>query len=305
MSRGPLPLRGIAYVGERIRVGKFRAHPTDELFTNSGPTRACLLVFPRTAVRIRHAGKPSVVADPTRVMFYNAGQEYTRAAISPIGDSCDWLAFDEADVAEAIARFDPSAADRPLAPFARTHGPSDPHTYALQRLVHENASSGAPDALFVEEAALSVLARVVRNAHAHAVETRPATPSRARHARLANAARERLALEFTGRVSVVQLARALEVSVFHLCRVFRRETGHSIHAYVTALRLHHALERLSDGADLTTLGLELGFASHSHFSTSFRRMFGLPPSKASKILKARSLRDVTRSRPCGGSFSRS
>ena len=44
-----------------------------------------------------------------------------------------------------------------------------------------------------------------------------------------------------------------------------------------------ALERLAVGADdLTTLALELGFSSHSHFTDAFRREFGRPPSAARK-----------------------
>jgi AraC-like DNA-binding protein len=288
-----------------VRVGKFRARPTDALFANSGPTRACLIVFPRTSVRIRHAGRPSVVADPTRVIFYNAGQEYTRAPVSPLGDLCDWLAFDEADVADALAPFDPGAHDRIDAPFVLTHGPGDPETYLLQRRVFVHASSGAPDALIVEEASLRVLARVVANAHATKGEARPPTPVRARHAALANALRERLGLRFTERVALGALARAFGVSAFHLCRVFRRETGHTIHGYLTALRLHHALERVACGADLSALALDLGFASHSHFTCAFRRTFGAPPSQARKILTARGRAGVAASSPCEGRSSRS
>jgi AraC-like DNA-binding protein len=39
------------------------------------------------------------------------------------------------------------------------------------------------------------------------------------------------------------------------------------------------MERLAEGAsDLTAVALGLGFASHSHFSSAFRREFALPPS---------------------------
>ncbi len=37
----------------------------------------------------------------------------------------------------------------------------------------------------------------------------------------------------------------------------------------------HAAGALSDGADLTTAASEAGFASPSHFSDTFRTMFGL------------------------------
>ena len=84
---------------------------------------------------------------------------------------------------------------------------------------------------------------------------------------------------FAEPLSLHELAARLSVSPFHLARVFRRRTWYSLHAYRTQLRLRLALERLpeSRGA-LTSLAFELGFASHSHFTDTFRREFGVPPS---------------------------
>ena len=67
-------------------------------------------------------------------------------------------------------------------------------------------------------------------------------------------------------------------SPFHLARVFRRESGLTIHAYVHQLRLRTALERVMDREDLSRVAVDLGYATHSHFTASFRRSFGVPPS---------------------------
>jgi methylphosphotriester-DNA--protein-cysteine methyltransferase len=37
----------------------------------------------------------------------------------------------------------------------------------------------------------------------------------------------------------------------------------------------HVMQRVSDGYDLTGASIEAGFASPSHFSDAFNRMFGL------------------------------
>jgi AraC-like DNA-binding protein len=61
--------------------------------------------------------------------------------------------------------------------------------------------------------------------------------------------------------------------------VFRAETGFSVDRYHRALRLRAALERLpAHGGRLSALALDLGFSSHSHFSDTFRREFGVAPS---------------------------
>jgi AraC family transcriptional regulator len=48
---------------------------------------------------------------------------------------------------------------------------------------------------------------------------------------------------------------------------------------VTQLRLARALAELPHTDDLTTLALDVGFSSHSHFSAAFRRAFGMTPSQ--------------------------
>jgi AraC-like DNA-binding protein len=80
------------------------------------------------------------------------------------------------------------------------------------------------------------------------------------------------------------VARALHVSTFHLCRIFKEETGVPIHRYLNRLRLREAMGSLAAGAvDLTDLALSLGFASHSHFSNAFRKEFGMSPRDVRRL----------------------
>lgn len=104
--------------------------------------------------------------------------------------------------------------------------------------------------------------------------------TRRRHRELAQQILLLLRHRYTERLPLQEIAAGLNVSPGFLCRVFRRETGDTIHSHLTALRLSRALELLAgrEGEDLTRLGLELGFASHSHFTSAFRRRFGVPPS---------------------------
>jgi AraC-like DNA-binding protein len=87
------------------------------------------------------------------------------------------------------------------------------------------------------------------------------------------------------RHSLTALATALGVSPFYLSHVFRSETGTSIHQYLLEVRLAVAHERLAEGVtSLSALALELGFATHSHFTTAFRRRFGVTPREARSVL---------------------
>ncbi|WP_374438413.1 helix-turn-helix domain-containing protein [Inhella sp.] len=115
---------------------------------------------------------------------------------------------------------------------------------------------------------------------ADAGPARPAgpTPSPAWR-RLARALEERLATGFDEVLSLEHLARDCGTSPFHASRVYRCITGSSLHRQLNRLRLREALFRLPDmRGRLTELALELGFSSHSHFSSAFRAEYGQAPS---------------------------
>ena len=263
-----------------VRVGRWRCPAENPIFVDSGPTPAALFVFPREGVWIQHAGGDPFVADANTVTYYNKGQEYTRQKLSRRGDHCEWFAVAPGAIAETLSEHEPAAIDRPHTPFRFTHGPSDPESYLRQRRVFQHVSREAqPDHLFVEEAVLSSLGEVTRLAYARQGVSRTSRGRSRRDVDLVQAAREVIAQRFKENISLSEIAREVESSVFHLARVFKARTGLSLHAYRNQLRLRAALEKLAErGIDLTDIALDLGFSSHSHFTESFRRNFGRTPS---------------------------
>ena len=86
---------------------------------------------------------------------------------------------------------------------------------------------------------------------------------------------------FAQPLRLTDVARVAGCSVWHVSKQFRRATGVTIHAWLTRLRLRHALEALHDGAcDLTRVALDVGFSSHSHFAAAFGAEFGMTPAAA-------------------------
>ena len=136
------------------------------------------------------------------------------------------------------------------------------------------------DTLQVDELAMALLSRLVEEGpwdkKTRQLAARAST-ERA-HRDWAVHAQEALNRRFREPTSLDELAREVHCSPYHLARVFRRETGRTIHAYLVQLRLREALERLDRATDLTQLALSLGFASHSHFTDAFRGTYGVSPS---------------------------
>ncbi len=258
-----------------VTVGSFHCRRDDPEFPAAGPIRGTTFVFPRRAVRIIQEHRPPVVADPTAVVYYTQRQSSIRAPIDPEGDRSDWFEVAGDAAVEAVRRVDPAAAESDR-PFRLAAGPSRPELYLAQRLLVRTLERGvACEPLWVEETVLDLLARAVEDASRRRRHRRP----NARQRDLVEAARSSIATHFHRRLTLTDLAGSLGASPFHLSRSFSRWTGMGLHAYLTQLRLRAALELVvQPGADLMTIAFQLGFASHSHFTASFRRAFGLPPS---------------------------
>ena len=80
------------------------------------------------------------------------------------------------------------------------------------------------------------------------------------------------------RWTLAEIAAEVGCSPVYLTQVFRQVEGVPLYRYQLRLRLARALDLLGDYDDLTELGLELGFSSHSHFSAAFRELYGRSPS---------------------------
>ncbi len=114
---------------------------------------------------------------------------------------------------------------------------------------------------------------------------RPGTRRRRDYAR---EARLLLQQRFRERLRVEDVARALYVSTYHLCRLFKEETGVSMHRYLNQLRLQYALQTLVRGeAELSELAQEIGFSCQSHFTRAFRKEFGISPGKVRRLAQGR------------------
>jgi AraC-like DNA-binding protein len=87
-----------------------------------------------------------------------------------------------------------------------------------------------------------------------------------------------LSSDLMRRWTLAEIAGELRVSPVYVTQVFQQEEGLPLYQYQLRLRLACALDLLARYDDLTTLALDLGFSSHSHFTVTFRRVYGCSPS---------------------------
>ena len=79
-------------------------------------------------------------------------------------------------------------------------------------------------------------------------------------------------------LSLSCIARRVGVSPIYLTQSFTRSEGMPLYRYQMRLRLSRALFELPRCDNLIELALDLGFSSHSHFTSTFRSVFATTPS---------------------------
>jgi AraC-like DNA-binding protein len=280
------PYERILWSNASMTLGSFDASPDSDGFETAGQigTRPAI-AFSRSAVGITHARRESVVSDGTVAVLHNPGWPYRRFRVDARGDHCEWLSVDP----EALLSVNPRLGRDPRRPFQSSTALLPRRAAALVRLVARHLRDARPhDELWVEETLLEVLGLLAPE------ETRIPTRGSVRHDRVARRVREALSSRPHEEWTVAAIAREAGASPFHVCRLFRRRTGWTLHGYLTEQRLRAALNRMTEAGaparDLRELAAALGFSSHSHFTERFRRAFGVAPSR----LRARATREAVR-----------
>lgn len=78
-------------------------------------------------------------------------------------------------------------------------------------------------------------------------------------------------------VSIDELAKTFYISKYHMMRLFRQETGTTIHGYLTDKRLLRARDRIRQGMPATEACFQSGFQSYSAFLRAYSKFFGVTP----------------------------
>lgn len=260
------PFDRVWYESKSIVIGEFICPADDPRFTDTGPIENHVLVVASRPVEIHFSRARSVVADRTRVLFYNRGTRYRREALNDMGDHCLWFAFDD-DLLARLCR----------APPERPYGKSTERlplcAFLDIRSLYARLATGGASSLEVEEAAFAMLAKLLPASEGDAGSVT------ARQQRTVTAAEAYLAEHYMDAVRLEEVAEAAACSPFHLSRLFRRLRGTGLHQHLSELRLRDAVDRIHGGGDsLTDIALNLGYSSLSHFSKHFSDTVGISPS---------------------------
>ena len=234
-------------------------------------TTTTQLVFPYRGVYVRHVGNDQAVGEANQVLFFNAFEGYRISHPVPGGDASLTLVISEAMLRElAPAGF---LDDSTTLTFRRQRLRIDARTQALVALLRHSLRQNVAEPLEAETLTLTLVQRALGPRTTHA-----AGASLGRQ-RLVDRVKLVLVSDLARRWTLAEIAAEVRGSPVYLTQVFQQVEGLPLYRYQLRLRLARALDLLAQYDDLTDLGLELGFSSHSHFSAAFREAYGRSPSE--------------------------
>lgn len=86
-------------------------------------------------------------------------------------------------------------------------------------------------------------------------------------------------------LSLNTLAKHCYITKYHLCRLFKDETGFTIGEYIVRQRVFRAAALLRAGESVQEAGAAVGFRNYSHFTRMFSRLMGTSPGRYQKKFK--------------------
>ncbi len=100
-------------------------------------------------------------------------------------------------------------------------------------------------------------------------------------------ARQYIESHKTEPVSLGQVARAVNMSTFYFCKMFKRFTGMNFTEYLSRVRLEKAKNLLLNrNLNVSEIAYEVGFQSLTHFNRVFKKFVGQSPTEFRRRLPA-------------------
>jgi AraC-like DNA-binding protein len=225
---------------------------------------------------LRHRGT-SHTAPAGSVLLINPGEWHVNHAQGPAGYAYFTLYPTITLLREFVGKVTGSDGDAPLfasSPVVYNAPPLRQALLALHRSVENRASALEKEARFLDCTAQLLCA------HTTTTPVDLSSPSPDAGPRPVRVVRDFLEAAAPDRnVSLSELAALVDLSPFHLLRLFRDQVGLPPHEYVTHLRVARARDLLRAGCPLAQVAAAVGFADQSHLNRHFRRIVGVTPGR--------------------------
>jgi AraC family transcriptional regulator len=143
--------------------------------------------------------------------------------------------------------------------------------WLAERLLKEYRRPDGASTLAMEGLVLEILAELARH---------PFPVAECKSPPWLRQARELIHDRFAEKLSLSEIAAAVDVHPVHLARVFRRQHGCTPAEYLRRLRIEFTCQQLaSSDMPMVQVALSAGFPDQSHFTKAFRRQMQITPGE--------------------------
>jgi AraC-like DNA-binding protein len=237
------------------------------------------MVFPYRGVYVRHVGRSDAVAEANQVLFFNEAESYRISHPVQGGDACISLALTEPSLRELVPK-EHVRAGGPLA-FAEHRLRIDSDTQALAAQLRHTLVRELTEPLEAETMVVTLVRRALGARTSHAARASVGRQKLVDRAKLV------LSSDLARRWTLADIGAEVGVSPVYLTQVFQQVEGMPLYRYQLRLRLARSLDLLGRYDDLSTLSMDLGFSSHSHFTAAFRQTYGRTPAAFQRSIRLR------------------
>jgi AraC family transcriptional regulator len=221
--------------------------------------------LPLAGAFVCHLDEDALFIDPTSLLCTRAGESYRIS--HPHGGDCTLVFTPSRELfAQLSRRVSPADFNR--------HGPTliaSPRIQMLARMLYVNHLC-ARDVFAADECLIELFG---------CIAMQPRSIRLPKDDALVRRTIEFVHCSAEPQLTLKGVAAAMNVGAAHLTTSFKRRTGVALYQYVMNLKLARALHRLVSTDDFVTdIAMDLGFNSHSHFSSAFKARYGITPSQA-------------------------
>lgn len=213
---------------------------------------------------------------PGTIVYLDKG--YELKSVELLGPPRDHLVI-EIDESK-IASFTHSDAEELRLNLVQHAVGADLQAAALMQAMYAEIGAGClTGRLYAESLSIALLAHLSCRYVAKGIPAPRCDATRLSHIqleRLIDYIHENLATQ----LHLAELARLVDLSVYHLCRRFKQTMGTSAYQYIQQSRTERAKALLvvqQKSMSITDVALSTGFGSHSHFTAVFHRVTGMSP----------------------------
>jgi AraC-like DNA-binding protein len=159
----------------------------------------------------------------------------------------------------------------------------DPATTRLVVAAHEAVTAGA-DPLAAQSLLTAALHSIVRR-HGRAAEVAAPRAGDSAAVKAVSEVRDRLLADLRCAPGLRELAAGVELSPYHMLRIFKDVTGFPPHTWLVLERICRARHLLATGASPAQVSTAVGFADQAHLTRWFKRVTGVTPAAYRKSVQ--------------------